>query len=197
MTGYKYGIYLIASTMLLFAAIEISSFFILRTSGVDAPIFLNLGGPGKKLQKNDGEGGLKYSAIDPHLGYAHSNGEKDVRNLSKEFTWLDGFLIYSNQTSNFQRPIILTLGSSTTDGIRSGHSWPEEFARIMKEKRYSGTVINGGIGGYTTNQELLKLIRDGLEFFPDVVISYGGISDRGEYGELPYPMVHTYQRELA
>jgi len=196
MTGYKYGIYLIVSTMLLFAVVEISSFFILRTSGVNAPIFFNLNRPGKDLQKNDGEGGLKYSAIDPHLGYTHSYGEKEVRNLSKEFTWIDGFLVYSNQTSNFERPIILTLGGSTTDGIRVGHSWPEELARIMKENHYSGTVINGGIGGYSTNQELLKLIRDGLEFSPDVVISYSGINDRGEYSELPYPMVHSYQREL-
>lgn len=196
MTGYKYGIYLTVSTLLLFAAIEISSFFILRARGIDAPMFLNLGRPGEDLQKDDGEGGLKYSTIDPHLGYIHSHGEKDVRNLSKEFTWLDGFLIYSNQTSNFQRPIILALGGSTTDGIRAGHSWPEELAKIMKEKRYSGTVINGGIGGYSTNQELLKFIRDGLELSPDVVISYSGINDRGQYSLLPFPMVHTYQREL-
>ena len=196
MTGYKYGIYLVVSTMLLFAVVEISSYFILRASGVNAPIFLNLDWPGKDLQKNDGEGGLEFSAIDPHLGYTHSYGEKDVRNLDKEFTWLDGFLIYSNQTSNFQRPIILTLGGSTTDGIRSGHSWPEELARIMKENHYSGTVINGGIGGYSTNQELLKFIRDGLEFSPDMVISYSGVNDRGEYSELPHPMVHSYQREL-
>jgi lysophospholipase L1-like esterase len=66
----------------------------------------------------------------------------------------------------------------------------------MRSKGVPGTVVNGGTGGYTSNQELLKLIRDGLELRPDIVISYSGVNDRGFYGELPYPMVHTYQRQL-
>ena len=119
-----------------------------------------------------------------------------VKSLSKEYKWLDGFLIYSSRVSGFERPVILTLGGSTTDGIFAGHSWPEELAKDMKNNHLHGTVINGGISGYSTNQELLKLIRDGLEFKPEIVISYSGINDRGQYSELPYPMVNSYQRQL-
>src|SRR5262249_19633208 len=74
-----------------------------------------------------------------------------------------------------------------------GHSWPEELSKLLQEKQILGTVINGGTGGYSTNQELFKLIRDGLEFKPDIVISWSGWNDRDVYDVLPYPMIHKYQ----
>ena len=113
----------------------------------------------------------------------------------RKFVWRDGFVIY-NDEQELERPVILALGGSTTDGVLYSYSWPEELSVLMSERGIAGTVINGGAGGYTTSQELLKLIRDGLEFKPDIVISYSGINDRGKYGKLPYPMVHRYQREL-
>jgi hypothetical protein len=69
----------------------------------------------------------------------------------------------------------------------------EELSKLLTADGYSGTIVNGGTGGYSSNQELIKLIRDGLEFKPDIVISYSGINDMGKYNELPYPMVHPYQ----
>jgi len=190
-----YALYLIASTAFLLAALEVGSFLILKSRGADAHLFYYKA-KAKTPQRADDGGGIEYGTIDPHLGYTHGPNEQKVKDLNPAFTWLDGFLIYGKKTADFERPVILALGGSTTDGIRVGHSWPEELARTMKEKSVPGTVINGGIGGYSTNQELLKLIRDGLEFKPDFVISYSGINDRGKYGELPYPMVHSYQRQL-
>ena len=43
---------------------------------------------------------------------------------------------------------------------------------------------------------MIKLLRDGLSFRPDVIISYSGVNDRGKYSEMPYPMVHPYQRKI-
>jgi lysophospholipase L1-like esterase len=108
---------------------------------------------------------------------------------------VEGFAVYSKKaTPNLETPIILVLGGSTTDGVHNDHSWPEELSKLLAQRKVSGIVVNGGTSGYSSNQELLKLLRDGLEFKPNIIISYSGVNDRGDYGKLPYPMVHPYQR---
>jgi len=141
-------------------------------------------------------GGMRYNVIDPHLGYAHGEGEYKVKKIIKQYSWVNGFVIYGHDPTELKRPIILALGGSTTDGVNYGHSWPEELAKLLVKTGAVGTVINGGTGGYSTNQELLKLIRDGLEFRPDIIIDYSGVNDCGAYSELPYPMVHPYQKTI-
>ena len=137
------------------------------------------------------------SVKDPHLGFARGTSEPRVKELQQKYTWIEGFAIYSKKApADLDHPVILTLGGSTTDGARGDNSWPEELSNLLAERRVSATVVNGGTSGYSTNQELIKLIRDGLEFKPDIVISFSGVNDRGEYNELPYPMVHSYQRYL-
>ena len=137
-----------------------------------------------------------YNVLDPHLGYAHGDTEANVQAIVKRYAWVNGFVVYSDRPTDLKRPIILVLGGSTTDGVMYGHSWPEELAKLLVNRGTAGTVINGGTGGYSTNQELLKLIRDGLEFLPDVIISYSGVNDYGRYSKLPHPMVHSYQRQI-
>jgi lysophospholipase L1-like esterase len=141
-------------------------------------------------------GGKRYNVIDPHLGYAHGVDEYKVQKIIKQYSWVNGFVVYNHRPTELKRPTILALGGSTTDGVNYGHSWPEELANLLARRGISATVINGGTGGYTSNQDLLKLVRDGLEFRPDIIIDYGGVNDRGDYGELPYPMVHLYQRQI-
>jgi lysophospholipase L1-like esterase len=137
------------------------------------------------------------SVIDPHLGFARGTAEPRVKELQDKYTWIEGFTVYSKKPlAGLAHPVILTMGGSTTDSARGDHSWPEELSKLLAERGLSATVVNGGTSGYTTNQELLKLVRDGLEFKPDIVISYSGVNDRGENSELPYPMVHSYQRYL-
>ncbi len=183
------------NSLILLLIVEASSHFYLKSLGDKKPFFLNVG-------SIEGEGDDVLNALDPHLGYAHGYNEDGVVNLNKNYTWHHGFVVYKKfensilRIDEMERPIILALGGSTTDGISYGHSWPEELAKNLESLEIEGTVINGGTGGYSTNQELLKLIRDGLEFHPDIVISYSGINDRGRYSELPHPMTHKFQRNL-
>jgi len=141
-----------------------------------------------------------YRIIDPHLGWAHSDKETRVQDLHKRgYSWLPGFTIYNKCFSHLSRPIILTLGGSTTDGVKYAHSWPEELAKIFVTHGQQGSIINGGVGGYSSNQELLKLIRDGLIFNPDIVISYSGVNDgdviekRSNDELIVHPMVNKQQ----
>jgi lysophospholipase L1-like esterase len=75
--------------------------------------------------------------------------------------------------------------------------WVGEMARLMKTNGISGTIINGGVGGYSSSQELIKVVRDVVELEPDVVVTYDGINDvGGRYSSPPYRMVHPYQNRI-
>ena len=197
----KITIYIASITFVLALLIELSCFLYLKSQGL-SPSFLysaRLAQANKPEFRNKGSlpepPSPEMLGIDPLLGYGHAESEENVKKARQRFQWSDGFVIYT-KNNILKRPIILTLGGSTTDGIMYGHSWPEELANLLEMNHKDGTVINGGVGGYSTNQELLKLIRDGLEFSPDFVIGYDGLNDRGYWSELPYPMIHPYQRSF-
>jgi hypothetical protein len=93
--------------------------------------------------------------------------------------------------SKLERPFIVCLGGSTTEPfllrykedaegkriIIANGTWSEELSRMMESKQIRGTVFCGGTGGYTTSNDLLRLLRDVLDIKPDLVISYGGVND--------------------
>ncbi|MBI1980673.1 MAG: SGNH/GDSL hydrolase family protein [Methylocystis sp.] len=138
--------------------------------------------------------GAEFTALDPHIGYGYGGGEPKLKRVEQSYSWDNGNVIYKSKNQRWDRPIILVLGGSTADGVLYGHSWPEELAKLLIVNNMKGTIINGSVGGFSTNQELLKLVRDGLEYNPDFVISYSGVNDRGFYGEPSHPMVHSYQK---
>ncbi len=91
------------------------------------------------------------------------------------------YVIYDSSGSN--KPILLTLGGSTTAGfyqnISTGETWPKLLAEMVSEKY---KVVNGGVGGYSSLQELLKFLRDGPRFKNlSVVISLNGINELENY----------------
>ncbi len=138
---------------------------------------------------------LKMTAIDPLLGFAHVYA-KDAE-IAIPHTVLPGFVAFVPPSQKeWPRPWIVALGGSTTDPLLGNGSWPGALSRLMQKQNIAGTVINGGVGAYSTSQELLKLIRDVVELKPDLVISYSGINEQGKWGQMPHPMVHPRQRDL-
>jgi len=137
-----------------------------------------------------------YRTLDPHLAFTYGKNSPKLAVVRQKYTWLDGFVVYGDISKGLQRPVILALGGSTTDGVKFPNSWPEQLARMLKERNIPGTVINGGIGGYTSSQELLKLIRDGLEFQPTIVITLNGVNDALNYGLPGHLMVQPYQENV-
>jgi lysophospholipase L1-like esterase len=180
-------------TLVLLVLIESVSWYVLSSNDKALPFLIDLSRD--QLNRHEHEAD-RFTALDPHLGYAHGDSDASVRSLDSSYTWTDGFVVYAGDLSDLARPVILTLGGSTTDGVNYGHSWPEELQKTINKRGQTATVINGGTGGYSTNQELIKLLRDGLTFLPDVVISYSGVNDRGKFSEMPHPMVHPYQRRI-
>jgi lysophospholipase L1-like esterase len=66
------------------------------------------------------------------------------------------------------RPRIVMLGDSITFGygVRDG----ETFSAVMETLDPRLEVVNLGVQGYGTDQELLKLEREGFAYAPDVVV---------------------------
>jgi len=61
---------------------------------------------------------------------------------------------------------VLVLGDSVAFGmdVADGESWPERLARPGLE------VVNLAVPGFGTDQELLRLEREGLAYRPDVIV---------------------------
>ena len=117
----------------------------------------------------------------PILNYIHFHNSKCKVFGSSKY---DEYFIWykKNEISkNKKKLLILTSGGSTTDGfyqhISNGYTWPYYLQKIC-EKEFNCQVINGGTGGYSTTQELLKLITyNHLVPKIDYVISLNGIND--------------------
>lgn len=77
---------------------------------------------------------------------------------------------------------IITLGGSTTwDGPTNDQTWPALLEKKLNA-HYAGSgsnveVINMATDGYSSPMSLISLALIGVEFAPDLVISYDGIND--------------------
>jgi lysophospholipase L1-like esterase len=69
---------------------------------------------------------------------------------------------------------VLALGDSFTFalGVRHEDIWAQQLERILNERRAPQRfqVINAGVAGYNTRQELIYLLHDGYGWDPDLVI---------------------------
>lgn len=113
-----------------------------------------------------------------------------------------GFTIFSN-CNDVQdigvKLTILTLGGSTSDPTFVNiKSWSEILFHLFVQMGKKVIIYAGGIGGYTSAQEMKKLLRDGLILKPDIVISYSGVNDAvGRYMENKYPFFLKEERIIA
>ncbi|MEP9387752.1 SGNH/GDSL hydrolase family protein [Mesorhizobium sp. KR9-304] len=181
------------SVVALVAVLEVGSYFLLKSQGIQSALFLR--SEDETVLGRD-QFREAYRTLDPHLAFTYGKNSEKLLEVQKTNRWIDGFLLESPAQRGLRKPIILALGGSTTDGVKFPGSWPEQLAKILDEHNIQATVINGGIGGYTTSQDLFKLIRDGFEFQPDIVIEYGGVNDGWRYSVSNHLMVHPYQESI-
>ena len=92
----------------------------------------------------------------PLLGHDHdpSNGCK-----VKGGKVVGSFILYDNGAE--YKDSIITLGASTTDGFYQdsyGITWSNQLSSLLKNNNIKYSILNGGVGGYTSSQELLKLL---------------------------------------
>ena len=129
--------------------------------------------------------------LDPLLGFA-----LDPRALGKRFSRdgidvIDGFMIHEEPPGDGEPLRLVILGGSTTAPDTA--TWVPELAGLLRRDGRRVRIFNGGVPGYSSSQDLLKLIRDGVGLEPDIVIALQGVNDfRFLHGVPDQPMVHPY-----
>ena len=90
---------------------------------------------------------------------------------------IEGFEIFGD-IDNPEALVIVALGGSTTESSYNFiKGWVQYLMECFIENGDSVIMYCGGVVGYTSFQELLKLIRDVIPLRPNVVLSYNGFND--------------------
>lgn len=131
--------------------------------------------------------------IDPHLGHTYLSPQ-DIGLVEGEELCAGHIRIGPDDP---QRTRIAILGGSTSDLSYNG-SWLRPFYNICCKNGHSITIYSAAVSGYSSSQEIFKLIRDILPIQPKLVISLNGVNDLGFIQSISpeHPMVHHYQSKI-
>jgi len=129
--------------------------------------------------------------LDPFTGYGYFSKE-DITLYGTE-AYIDG-LIYM-KGNNIELKKVAIIGGSTSDLNYNG-SWLRPLQKNLDE--YGLEIVTASVSGYSTTQELLRLIRDLVGLKPVLVISLNGVNDLGfmQSVSCKYPRIHSYQARL-
>lgn len=180
--------------LLLLAMLEIIGFY---TITPHYPLFFY---PGTRDEKSS----ILYSKLDPLLGYTFDRTEKSTIFEKQYGATLDQNWLTQGSYIQFSYPEvpsdpknILILGGSATDSNLFNGNWPYQLHLLLKKKYISHNIYNGAVSGYSSNQELIKLQRDLLQFKKiDLIIIFDGINDTLDNEDITpeYPWVHPYEK---
>ena len=120
---------------------------------------------------------------DPICGFNVYTGDK-----------YNGFCIFGDiNDSNAIR--IITMGGSTTDAyIYSYPSWSQLLHKKLLDEGIANIVLCGGVNGYSSSEELFKIIRDCVPLNPDIIINYTGCNDL-KLGD--HPSINSYMKQIS
>lgn len=118
--------------------------------------------------------------VDINLGYTYQANGK-----------YPGIMVYgADKESDYK---IAVLGGSTTDGgAFPFKSWPLILHEDLGKQGI--TIYNGGVSGYTSGQEFVKLVRDCLPLKPNMVIVYDGFNELSV--DTQYPFAFPYAKTV-
>ncbi len=131
------------------------------------------------------------SGLHPLVGHAYSIDDSSF--LLKNECINDGIIeIKLNPSSD---TTVLITGGSTSDIFYEG-SWVRPFSRLIYSQCCS--LYSCACVGYSTSQELLRLVECINVLKPDIVISLNGVNDFGliQSFQNKYPYVHNFQNRL-
>lgn len=143
---------------------------------------------GHRLEKFGMREGKEYTWLHDPTFNGYNLSRNQVMDLNLGYTYImdknyPGFHVLGNNNMDFK---IVILGGSTTDA----NSYQiKTWVDFLFEKcvSYEVTIFNGGIAGYTSTQELIKLLRDVILLKPNMVIVYDGENDaEHNYSHKPY-----------
>lgn len=132
----------------------------------------------------------------------------NIGGFCREFNAIDPLLGYCRKSDAIYHPYdilgegkykIAIYGSSTCDMEYAGieKNWIFYLYQYLKQMGIETTILAGGCAGYSSGQELLKIIRDINIICPDMVIDFSGVNDvsSSTYVE-GYPFVGRYYKRV-
>ena len=175
----------------LVGVIEASSFLLLKCRGYNPKL-------GYEYKKSLADS-CQIMTGHPILGHTHKE-EKEC-NIDGGIKVGNSYVIYKGNHN--EKDIIITLGGSTTDGyynhINKGKTWPYYLSKKLEKRMVNMAILNGGVGGYSSQKEMLKLLlsMDNIAKHKNIryIISLNGINEMPGYdygknylsqGDLPY-----------
>lgn len=170
--------------IVLCLVLESASYFILRFQNISSKYLISFDADNQVKKMNS----YGFDEIDPLCGWSMSN--KYLNSIGYE---VEQNCVVLRSYGDFPpKPIkIFITGGSTSDIALHKENWPNKLHEFFLKKKISAVIYVGAIGGYSSGQELLKLIRDGIALQPDIHISYSGAND-GDVGGY----VTSYERDL-
>ena len=136
----------------------------------------------KELDLNN----LKFN-IDPAVGHAHDTKNFDIFEKSKSLE-IKGSRLHSSIKNNQKGKKSLKIsvfGGSTTDPLGTQFSgkngtWPYRLYQTINRKspNLNVEILNFGIRGASSSQELIRLIASTQYSIPKIFISYNGINEK-------------------
>lgn len=98
-----------------------------------------------------------------------------------------GIVVYGEEKEDNYK--IAILGGSTSDGVYYPFkAWPELLYEDLKARGV--TIYNCGVSGYSSEQELIKMIRDVIPLRPNMIIVYDGANELGVDVEHPFSFLY-------
>lgn len=110
----------------------------------------------------------------------------NVGGYTKPITAIDPLLCYCRSGDTVSQYDVIgdgklkiaVYGGSTSENEKGGEKcWSSFLHDYLESQKIRCTIYNGAVSGYSSGQELLKLLRDVLILKPDIVISFSGIND--------------------
>jgi hypothetical protein len=115
----------------------------------------------------------RFTKVDPEVGWTHSpnvSAEQEMEGHQYVVTYNEHG--YRWPEHSLEKPDgvyrVVVLGDSFVDGSEVGDQ--ETFTWLLQESLDGVEVINMGVYGYNTGQELVTLETRGLDFDPDLVV---------------------------
>lgn len=131
------------------------------------------------------------SGLHPIVGYAYSSADSTF--LLDNETISNG--IIHIKLGNPNGPIVLITGGSTSDIYYQG-SWVRPFSKLAFS--FCSSIYSCACVGYSTSQELFRLLEAISVITPDYVVSLNGVNDFGliQSRSRKYPYIHAYKHDL-
>jgi hypothetical protein len=174
----------------LLLLLETCSWSILAYSGKSQPFFIDpTMGFAQGMQASDKFKVLRH--LDPLLAWGY-----DPQSISTKNNLENEYAVFGAADSRAFR--IVFTGGSTTDSFTENLKWPIKLTEKLREAGYCVRSYVGGVSGYTSNQEMMKIVRDQYALQPQLHISYTGVNENEkEWDRLSSPYMITLLEKMV